>query len=174
MKRHVELNGARSKKFICPPGNVFNSISSPSLPWSLTMNDKNVVDTCVTPLSLFFLQTVDIVFFCITHPTRYYLGKCFSLYSQSLRNFFLKKTDNNPDFNTQAKKSLHIFREPPSCLIWDTYICHFHPLPQNHNKISGDKKNGGRRQGLANVLNYRPEAFDLTFISMSRGKAKRR
>ena len=114
MKRHVELNGARSKKIICPLA-MFSIVlaSSPSfLPWSLTMNDKNVVDTCVTPLSLFFLQTVDIILFCITHPTRYYLGKRFSLYSQSLRNFFLKKTDNNPDFNTKQKITPYISRTP--------------------------------------------------------------
>ena len=139
MKRHVELNGARSKKFICPPGNVFNSISSPSLPWSLTMNDKNVVDTCVTPLSLFFLQTVDIILFCITHPTRY-LGKRFSLYSQSLRNFFLKKTDNNPDFNTKQKNHSIYFENPPHVLSEILTFAIFTPSPKTTTKSQAIKK----------------------------------
>ena len=141
MKRHVELNGARSKKFICPPGNVFNSISSPSsLPWSLTMNDKNVVDTCVTPLSLFFfLQTVDIILFCITHPTRY-LGKRFSLYSQSLRNFFLKKTDNNPDFNTKQKNHSIYFENPPHVLSEILTFAIFTPSPKTTTKSQAVKK----------------------------------
>ena len=120
----------------------------------------------------FFLQTVDIILFCITHPTRY-LGKRFSLYSQSLRNFFLKKTDNNPDFNTKQKNHSIYFENPPHVLSEILTFAIFTPSPKTTTK-SQAVKNGGRRQGLANVLNYRPEAFDLTFISMSRGKAKRR
>ena len=50
----------------------------------------------------------------------------------------------------------------------------FSPPPPKPQQNLRQLKNGGQGQGLANVLNYRPEAFDLTFISMSTGKAKRR
>ena len=142
MKRHVELNGARSKKFICPPGNVFNSISSlrPLYldPWQWMT--KMSLTHASLHFRYFFLQTVDIVLFCIAHPTRY-LGKRFSLYSQSLRNFFLKKTDNNPDFNTKQKKNHSIyFENPPHVLSEILTFAIFTPSPKTTTKSQAVKK----------------------------------
>ena len=88
----------------------------------------------------FFLQTVDIVLFCITHPTRYYLGKRFSLYSQSLRNFFLKKTDNNPDFNTKQKNHSIYFENPPHVLSEILTFAIFTPSPKTTTKSQAIKK----------------------------------
>ena len=88
----------------------------------------------------FFLQTVDIILFCITHhPTRY-LGKRFSLYSQSLRNFFLKKTDNNPDFNTKQKNHSIYFENPPHVLSEILTFAIFTPSPKTTTKSQAVKK----------------------------------
>ena len=88
----------------------------------------------------FFLQTVDIILFCITHhPTRY-LGKRFSLYSQSLRNFFLKKTDNNPDFNTKQKNHSIYFENPPHVLSEILTFAIFTPSPKTTTKSQAIKK----------------------------------